>query len=203
MGEQHEDSFTGSSLSVPSCCASIARMPQDTNGCGHPACVDQAATLTHVLMTCPLAAAVWDWFAATWAAITGEDASPRSTDLLLADDQRTWRPATQLRPLWHSLPASAPPAGRSAVCGRSSCSNPFLIQESSAWRLAACNHQADRGRAQRLVARARPQAHAGGVQATVVPPGHPLRAGRGTGCAAPHPLERAPPSAAARMTLAT
>ncbi|CAL8467208.1 g6760 [Coccomyxa elongata] len=54
-------------------------------------------------MTCPLAAAVWDWFAATWAAITGEDAPPRSTDLLLADDQRTWRPASQLWPLWHSL----------------------------------------------------------------------------------------------------
>ena len=104
-----------------------------------------------------------------------------------------------------SLPASAPPAGRSAVCGRGSCLDPFLIQESSAWRLAACHrhHQADRGRAQRLAARGRPQAHAGGVQRTLVPPEHPLRAGRGAGCAAPQPLERAPPSAAARMTLAT
>ncbi|CAL8466112.1 g5648 [Coccomyxa elongata] len=54
-------------------------------------------------MTCPLAAAVWDWFAATWAANTGEDAPPRSRDLLLADDQRTWRPASQLRPLWYHL----------------------------------------------------------------------------------------------------
>ena len=69
--------------------------------CPHPGCVDQAATITHVLVTCPLAAAVWDWFAATWAAITGEDAPPRSPDLFLADDQRTWRPASQLRPLWH------------------------------------------------------------------------------------------------------
>ncbi|CAL8461716.1 g1247 [Coccomyxa elongata] len=71
--------------------------------CPHPGCVHHAATLTHVLMTCPLAAAVWDWFAATWAAVTGEDAPPRSLDLLLANDQRTWRPASQLRPLWHSL----------------------------------------------------------------------------------------------------
>lgn len=71
--------------------------------CPHPHCTDQDATLTHVLMTCPLAASVWDWFAATWAAITGEPPPPRSTDLLLADDQRTWRPASQLGPLWHRL----------------------------------------------------------------------------------------------------
>ena len=69
--------------------------------CPHPGCVDQAATITHVLVTCPLAAAVWDWFAATWAAISGEDAPPRSPDLFLVDDHRTWRPASQLRPLWH------------------------------------------------------------------------------------------------------
>ncbi|CAL8465444.1 g4980 [Coccomyxa elongata] len=76
--------------------------------CPHPGCVDHAATLTHVLMTCPLAAAVWDWFAATWAAITGEDAPPRRTDLLLADDQRTWRPAQDplAQPVTgHHLPA--------------------------------------------------------------------------------------------------
>ncbi len=45
--------------------------------CPHPACFDHVATLTHVLITCPLAAAVWDWFAATWAAITGGRAASK------------------------------------------------------------------------------------------------------------------------------
>ena len=66
-------------------------------------CESQAATLTHVFITCPLAAGVWDWHAATWAAVTGETAPPRSTDLLLADDTRVWEPPQQLRPLWQRL----------------------------------------------------------------------------------------------------
>ncbi|CAL8466244.1 g5780 [Coccomyxa elongata] len=49
-------------------------------------------------------------------------------------------------PALGSIPARAPPAGRSAVCGRGSCSDPFLMQESSAWRLAACHrHQQTAG----------------------------------------------------------
>ncbi len=101
-----------------------------------------------------------------------------------------------------SLPARAAPAGRSAVCGRGSCSGPLLVQESSAWRLATCHrhHQADSERAQRLTVRARPEADAEGVQGTLVPPGHSLRVGRSTECAAYHPLERATPGAAALMT---
>ena len=59
--------------------------------------------LTHVFISCPLAAGVWDWFAATWAAVTGDDAPPRSADLLLADDTRIWGPPRQLRQLWHRL----------------------------------------------------------------------------------------------------
>ena len=118
--------------------------------CPHPGCVDQAATITHVLVTCPLAAAVWDWFAATWAAITGEDAPPRSPDLFLADDQRTWRPASQLRPLWHRFrlstisqlwaayqrmrhqPDAEPSAGAVAARVLSSCRTALLGD----WRLA-------------------------------------------------------------------
>ena len=40
---------------------------------------------------------------AIWAAITGEAAPPRSTDLFLADDRRTWTPAPALLPLWQRL----------------------------------------------------------------------------------------------------
>ncbi|BDA47361.1 hypothetical protein COCOBI_10-2080 [Coccomyxa sp. Obi] len=71
--------------------------------CPHPLCTEQDATLTHVFITCPLAATVWGWFTATWAAITGEDPPPVSADLLLADDQRAWQPASQLAPLWHRM----------------------------------------------------------------------------------------------------
>ena len=71
--------------------------------CPHPLCSEQDATLTHVFITCPLAATVWGWFAATWAAVTGEDPPTLSADLLLPDDQRTWQPASRLGPLWHRL----------------------------------------------------------------------------------------------------
>ena len=81
----------------------IHRADAADHRCPHHGCTAQSATLTHVFITCPLAAQVWGWFAATWTAITGEDEPPRRADLLLADDQRTWRPASQLRPLWHSL----------------------------------------------------------------------------------------------------
>ncbi|BDA41573.1 hypothetical protein COCOBI_02-3540 [Coccomyxa sp. Obi] len=40
----------------------------------------EEATLTHVFITCPLAASIWGWFAATWAAVTGEDPPPLSGD---------------------------------------------------------------------------------------------------------------------------
>ena len=69
----------------------------------HSGCESQPATLTHVFITCPLAARVWDWHAATWAAVKGETAPPRSIDLLLADDTRVWEPPRKLRPLWQRL----------------------------------------------------------------------------------------------------
>lgn len=81
----------------------IHRADPAGHGCPHPSCAGQLATLTHVFITCPLAAGVWDWFAATWAAVTGDDAPPRSADLLLADDTRVWGPPRQLGQLWHRL----------------------------------------------------------------------------------------------------
>lgn len=81
----------------------IGRADPAGHRCPHRCCTGQLATITHVFITCPLAAAVWDWFAATWAAITGEDAPPRSADLLLADDLRAWSPPRQLMPLWTRL----------------------------------------------------------------------------------------------------
>ncbi|KAK9915556.1 hypothetical protein WJX75_000669 [Coccomyxa subellipsoidea] len=145
------------------------------HGCPHPSCAGQLATLTHVFITCPLAAGVWDWFAATWAAVTGDDAPPRSADLLAADDTRIWGPPRQLRQLWHrlrlasicqlwaaSISARPPPARCSGDQPRSGCgSRPVFLQEGPACRLAARDRQraADSRCAQRLASRARTDDH--------------------------------------------
>ena len=81
----------------------IRRADPAGHSCPHSGCESQPATLTQIFITCFLAAGVWDWHAATWAAVTGENAPPRSTDLLLADDTRMWEPPRQLRPLWQLL----------------------------------------------------------------------------------------------------
>ncbi|EIE22816.1 WLM-domain-containing protein [Coccomyxa subellipsoidea C-169] len=122
--------------------------------CPHPSCAGQLATLTHVFIICPLAAGVWDWFAATWAAVTGDDAPPRSADLLLADDTRIWGPPRQLRQLWdrlrlaticqlwaayqrgrHQPDAAAITPGAVAARILSSCKKALLAD----WRLATVN----------------------------------------------------------------
>jgi hypothetical protein len=71
--------------------------------CPHACCADTLATLSHMFITCPLAAQVLDWVCATWVAVTGEAAPPRSADLFLADDRRVWTPAPALLPLWQRL----------------------------------------------------------------------------------------------------
>ena len=117
----------------------------------HSDCAGQIATLTHVFITRPLAAGVWDWFAATWAAITGEAAQPRSADLLLADDTRAWGPRRQRRSLWHRLrlaiicqlwtayqrPRHQPAVSAGVVAARilSTCRKALLAD----WRLATAN----------------------------------------------------------------
>jgi hypothetical protein len=58
--------------------------------CPHDGCGDTLATLSHIFITCPLAAQVLDWVCATWAAVTGKEAPPRSADLFLADDRPLW-----------------------------------------------------------------------------------------------------------------
>lgn len=72
--------------------------------CPHGTCQQQLATLSHVFISCPIAAPVWQWFANTWAAITAGPAPRLTADLLLADDRRGgWYPPASLRPLWHRL----------------------------------------------------------------------------------------------------
>jgi hypothetical protein len=56
-----------------------------------------------MLFTCPTASRVWEWVLAMWVAITDLPAPPLSLPLLLADDQRQWRPPRTLQALWTQL----------------------------------------------------------------------------------------------------
>ena len=56
------------------------------------------------MLSCPVSQAVWQWFAATWTAVTQQPAPPLHADLLLADDRRgPWQPAAGLDSLWQRL----------------------------------------------------------------------------------------------------
>jgi hypothetical protein len=72
--------------------------------CPHAACQEQLATLSHVMLSCPISQAVWQWFGAVWTAVTQQPAPPLHADLLLADDRRgPWQPAAGLDSLWQRL----------------------------------------------------------------------------------------------------
>jgi hypothetical protein len=62
------------------------------------------ATLTHVFLSCPCSAPVWQWFANLWITITQGSAPRLTADFLLADDPRIdWYASAELLPLWHRL----------------------------------------------------------------------------------------------------
>jgi hypothetical protein len=72
--------------------------------CTHASCQGRLATLTHVFLSCPCSAPVWQGFANLWAAITQGPAPRFTADLLLPDDPRGgWYPSAELLPLWHRL----------------------------------------------------------------------------------------------------
>ena len=71
--------------------------------CPHACCSAVLATLSHICVTCPLAAAVVAWVSATWGALTGAAGPPHSADLFLADDCRAWAPGRPLQGLWQRL----------------------------------------------------------------------------------------------------
>ena len=63
--------------------------------CPHAHCQEQRATLSHVMLSCILSHAVWQWFVATWAAVSQQPAPP---------------------------PARRPPAGRRQAWSLAACS---------------------------------------------------------------------------------
>ena len=70
----------------------------------HHGCDAQLATLSHVMLTCPVSQAVWHWLASLWTAISQQEQPPLHADLHLADDRRgPWQPPAELNSLWHCL----------------------------------------------------------------------------------------------------
>jgi hypothetical protein len=64
------------------------------------------ATLSHVLLTCPVAVAAWQWFLQVWQQVPAGGQQPpdvTSSRLLLLDDSTVWAPPAAVRQLWTYL----------------------------------------------------------------------------------------------------
>ena len=82
----------------------VGRGTPESHACPHHGCLGQLASLSHVMLTCPVSQAVWQWFASIWTAISQQEPPPLHADLLLADDRRgPWQPSPQLGSLWQRL----------------------------------------------------------------------------------------------------
>ena len=87
--------------------AYVHRGPADQASCPHVACTGGLQTLSHVFVTCPVAAPVWDWIARLMACMPDCTRPPLTVSVLLADDSRVWRPPSKLQPLWLRLRLAA------------------------------------------------------------------------------------------------
>ena len=64
----------------------------------------QLETLTHLFVQCPIAVAVWAWFARVWSKVQPDAAVDfSSARVLLLDDSAAWRPPQPLCQLWTYL----------------------------------------------------------------------------------------------------
>ena len=48
----------------------VGRGTPESHACPHHGCTDQLASLSHVMLTCPVSHSVWQWFASIWTAIS-------------------------------------------------------------------------------------------------------------------------------------
>jgi exonuclease III len=61
-------------------------------------------SLTHLFVSCPVAAAAWAWFARVWARVQpGTEIDVGSVSVLLLDDRTAWQPPAALQQLWTYL----------------------------------------------------------------------------------------------------
>jgi exonuclease III len=76
---------------------------REAAACPRPGCQGVTETITHMMFACPTAVRVWKWVLELWAAVTDLPPPPLALSLLLADDQRQWRPPAGLQELWTQL----------------------------------------------------------------------------------------------------
>jgi hypothetical protein len=60
-------------------------------------------TFTHLFVECPVAAAVWQWFAQLWQQVQPGVMVPISSSVLLLDDASVWAPPVDKQLLWTHL----------------------------------------------------------------------------------------------------
>ncbi len=61
-------------------------------------------TLAHLLVSCPVAAAAWAWFAMVWARVQpGAEVDVSNTRIVLLGDSTAWQPPVALQQLWTYL----------------------------------------------------------------------------------------------------
>ena len=83
--------------------AYVSRGSVEQASCPHAACTGSLQTLSHLFVTCPVAAPVWDWVARLMACLPDCTRPPLTVSVLLADDGRVWKPPVKLQPLWLRL----------------------------------------------------------------------------------------------------
>jgi len=79
-------------------------MPAQAN-CPFSCCIDpsQPQTISHLFITCPVAATVTDWLCRLWQAMTGYLPVVSAASLLAADRPSEQLPSDALRQTWHRL----------------------------------------------------------------------------------------------------
>jgi hypothetical protein len=64
----------------------------------------QLESLSHIFVQCPVAVAVWAWFARVWRRVQPDaEVDFGNVRILLLDDSTTWQPPPALRQLWTYL----------------------------------------------------------------------------------------------------
>jgi hypothetical protein len=81
------------------------RLPARAACCMCPGCEGHLDTLSHSFVTCPAVGPAADWLLALWGAVAGQPPL-KDARVLLADDDRVWRPEVGgacLWPLWSAM----------------------------------------------------------------------------------------------------
>ena len=99
----------------------IGRGTPESRACPHHGCVGQLASLSHVMLTCPVSQAVWQWFASIWTAIS-QPAGAATTPCRPPPCRRQARPMAACTTVGQPLAASQAVGHHTAVDSILHCS---------------------------------------------------------------------------------